>query len=338
MTEKSEVIYIKEGKKADEIFLKTLKSEISQVFKPGETIAIKMHLGEANNFNNLQPDFVAKIANVFKELKINCFLFDSTTKYKGERFTVEGYEALAKRRRYDKIAEVVISNTGIKKKGKYMNHEVCKELIGADGVLILSHVKGHECSGFGASIKNLGMGALTGKGKTEIHNGGSFKFNSKLCSSCGNCEKICCTKNITCQTKDGKPQFGLTKCFGCSLCSLNCPTKAITPKVNIFDLLLADGGITALKSFKKYYCVNVMRKIVKLCDCCPDGKEVIAKDAGILLSRDIVSIDRAALDIITKAEGKNIFEEIHHKNPMLHIQEAHDLGADSLEYNLKEVK
>ena len=332
---KSEVYFIKGfDKKSEEKFLKTLKSEISRVFKPNETIAIKMHMGDKGNYNNIQPEFVSKIIQVFKELKINCFIFDSPTAYKRLRHTEEDYLKFAESRGFTKISKVIISNKGIKKKGKYQDYEICEPLIKADGVLVLSHVKGHECSGFGASIKNLGMGALTKKSKGNIHSGGKPIFDPKKCAECKTCEKVCPTKNISCEK--GKPEFGKTECFGCSICVFNCPQKAIKPKLELFDKLLADGGITAAKSFKKYYCINVLRKIVKFCDCCEDGGPEIAKDLGILLSKDIIAIDKAALDLITKNEGKNVFEEVHHKSPMIHIQEAHDLCGGSLEYDFKE--
>jgi uncharacterized Fe-S center protein len=335
---KPEVYFIKGfDKKAEEKFLNTLKSEISKVFKSGESVAIKMHLGEPGNTKNIQPDFVAKVVKVFDELGIDSFIFDSPTMYEGPRHTVEAYEKSAKERGYTKVAKVVISDDFIKQKGKFMAYEVCKPLAEADGVLILSHVKGHGCAGFGASIKNLGMGALTAKSKTDIHAGGKPNFNQKLCEECGTCEKKCNLKNISC--KNGKPEFGKTRCFGCSNCAIFCPSKAITTKVSTFDNLLSDGAYAALKNFKKYLCVNVMNNITEKCDCFSDPGKAISKDVGLIIGKDLVSIDKASYDLIKKEnKGVDVFEKIHLKSPLLHIQAAHELGAGSLEYELKEVK
>lgn len=65
---------------------------------------------------------------------------------------------------------------------------MCKDLVDADGVLVLSHVKGHYCSGFGAGIKNLGMGALSKKSKGMIHEGGEPVYDSG-CNLCKICSK-----------------------------------------------------------------------------------------------------------------------------------------------------
>ena len=41
----------------------------------------------------------------------------------------------------------------------------------ADIIISLNHFKGHELTGFGGALKNLGMGCGSRAGKMELHNG-----------------------------------------------------------------------------------------------------------------------------------------------------------------------
>ena len=105
-------------------------------------------------------------------------------------------------------------------------------------MLVLSHVKGHSCSGMGGAIKHLGMGAVTKKSKGDIHQGGQPKF-VKDCEGCGACVKVCPGSAI--EVKDGKAIIDFSLCWGCSTCVINCPYKSLEPKVGYFDNLLAQA-------------------------------------------------------------------------------------------------
>ncbi len=97
---------------------------------------------------------------VLKELGLKPFLFDSVVLYSGSRDTKEKYYATAKKHGFteEKIGcPIVISDKGVDVKTDNLTAHVCKELAEADGMLVVSHVKGHCCYGFGGAIKNLGM-------------------------------------------------------------------------------------------------------------------------------------------------------------------------------------
>jgi len=83
----------------------------------------------------------------------------------------------------------------------------------------------------------------------------------------------------------------------------------------------------------KYY-VNALLDITKLCDCCKDPEGIVLEDIGVLLGKDIVSIEKASLDLINKKAGKDLFKDIHHKSPLEHIKEAERLKLGSLDYEL----
>lgn len=54
--------------------------------------------------------------------------------------------------------------------GEYVKEaKVGQALMDADIIIDLSHFKGHEMTGFGGAIKNIGMGSGSRAGKMEMH-------------------------------------------------------------------------------------------------------------------------------------------------------------------------
>ncbi len=313
-----------------ERFEEPLKEELKKVFSKGEKIAVKLHMGEATNTRHLSPEFVSRVVKVMKELGLEPFLFDSLVRYNAVRNTEEGYQKLAEQKGFTKICPVITTNDSIKVKMENMTYEICKALTEADGVLVLTHLKGHGFCGFGGSIKNLGMGAVTKKTKGHIHDGGKPELTGE-CTKCGLCAENCPPACITYDEKG--PVFGAS-CFSCSNCCYVCPQKAIKPKLAPFDELLAEGAIAALKNFKKSYFVNVMNNITKSCDCAPDS-EIVFDDIGIIMSKDLVIADKACFDVINEKAGKDLFKEVNKKTPLIHIKKAAEILGTDMEYELK---
>jgi uncharacterized Fe-S center protein len=231
---------------------------------------------------------------------------------------------------WGKIGEVVIDGGFVKVKMKNLTHEVGKPLADADGVLVVSHFKGHVCCGFGGAIKNLGMGALSPKSKQAIHDGGRVKYVGG-CTQCKTCEKVCPLNGI--KVTD-KPEFNL--CYGCSNCAYFCPAGAIKPNLEYFDVLLAEGAGAAQSKFKRQYYVTFLKNITKECDCESDPKGIIAKDKGVLLSNDIVAIDKAAYDVITSKGTDDVFLKHNKKTGLEHVKAAEKMGMGKSAYILVE--
>jgi uncharacterized Fe-S center protein len=74
---------------------------------------------------------------------------------------------------------------------------IAKEIVEADALIAVSHVKGHELSGFGGALKNLGMGCATRKGKLVRHSTVAPKMNPKMCKRCKTCITYCPTGAIS---------------------------------------------------------------------------------------------------------------------------------------------
>ncbi len=323
-----------EDKYVPSLFKRIAKEELSRHFFPNERVAIKLHMGELGNDYYLKPDFVKIIVDILKELGIEPFLFDSPVIYPGGRDTVEKYYKTAEKHGFNEDelgCRIVISNDSKLVKTENLCVEVCKPLIESDGLLVLSHVKGHMCSGFGGAIKNLGMGGVTIKTKRDIHQLASPVFVDE-CSGCGSCVKLCPVGAI--KLKNKKANFDLENCWGCGVCIVGCPSNALKPRVASFDRLIAEGAYAVLKGIRKSYYVNVIKNITRLCDCAKDPGGIVLDDIGILLGRDIVAIEKASFDLINKKAGKDIFKELHKKSPFEHIKEAERLGLGNLNYEL----
>jgi uncharacterized Fe-S center protein len=326
----NQVIYSKEISKK---FLDLLKEELKSEFNNCKKIAIKIHFGEPNNNYAFKPSDIKPLTDVLKELKIDFFFFDSPVAYESIRKTPEGQMRVAKEKGWDKIGEIRSSDGFIAVSGENMVYEVCKELAEADGVLVISHFKGHVCSGFWGAIKNLGMGALTKRTKSMIHDGASPVYFGG-CIGCKNCVSSCPINGIKFDDKNKRPVF--VNCYGCSNCCYNCPSKAIKPKINYFDILLAEGASLAQSKFKRYYYINVLKRIAKECDCEQNPKGIIASDYGYLCSKDGVAIDKASYDLIKNAEG-DVFLKYNKKTGLQQIIAAEKFGMGSKDYSLRDV-
>jgi uncharacterized Fe-S center protein len=330
----SKVIFVE----TEESLLPALEKELAKIFGKEEKIAIKLHMGEPGNKTALKPAFVKKIVDILKKLGAEPFLFDSPVTYNSPRNTEEGYLLAAGQMGFSGSAlgcKVIISDESIPLKGKELTYGVCKTLADADGVLVLTHVKGHVCTGFGGAIKNLGMGAVSKQTKCFIHDGGAPKYIGG-CTMCRACQRSCPTDNI--RYEKDMPFFDKTWCSGCSNCSYVCPVSAIKPALTGFDFLLSEAASLALKSFKKAYFLNVMKDITKNCDCNSDPGPIIHPDVGYVLGKDILSVEKASFDLINKAAGEDFFRRVNKKTPLLHIKEAEKLGMGSLEYKLETIK
>jgi len=320
----AKVFYSRELQK----LLPVLKNELKEKFRGCKKLAIKIHFGEPGNNYALKPEQVKPIIDILNETGFGFFMFDSPVAYNSPRRSVEGYKKAAIQKGWNSLGEIRTNDDFVEIKGKSLTYQVCRELGNADGVLVISHVKGHVCCGFGGAIKNLGMGAQTKKTKSSIHSGGEPVLIGK-CTQCKTCERECPINGI--KVTD-KPNFRL--CLGCSNCAYVCPANALKPKVNYFDVLLAEAANAAQSTFKKFYYVSIINNITRKCDCESNPGELIAKDYGFICSEDGVAIDRAAHDIIAKDDGE-VFLIYNKKTGLQQIEAAEKLGMGRQKYDMK---
>ena len=66
--------------------------------------------------------------------------------------------------------------------GEYVEKaKIGRAVMDADVFISLTHFKGHEMTGFGGTIKNIGMGCGSRAGKKEQHASGKPKIAPEAC-------------------------------------------------------------------------------------------------------------------------------------------------------------
>ena len=315
---------------------KYLDAELRKIFSPGDKVVIKLHMGEAGNPYYLKPESIQPIIDALKLIDAEPTLFDTPTLYHGERATPEKYLRTAAKHGYEESiigCPVVISNDSIKVKTKHLDAGVSKVIAECDGLVAASHVKGHACCGFGGAIKNFGMGGVDKKTKEKIHTYSRPKLNPEKCIGCGQCESIC--PNSAVKLKGGLPVFDYSKCWGCDQCIVKCESQALTPTHVLFDEALSESADAVLSQVKKKFFVNYLINISELCDCLSDPGKILVEDIGILLGDNIVAIDKASNDLITEKAGYDVFEKVHSKSALMHINAGAKLGMGEMDYKLE---
>lgn len=142
----------------------------------GENIAVKVHTGESDQSNHLRPDFIRELVQ-----HVNGTIVESNTAYGGSRAETAMHYQLAKDHGFNDIADVVIMDeTGSLALPVHGGSVLTENLVGArfaefDGMLVLSHFKGHMLGGFGGALKNISIGIASTEGKCLIHTGGQSR-------------------------------------------------------------------------------------------------------------------------------------------------------------------
>ena len=204
--------------------------------------AIKIHFGEPGNLAYLRPNWAKVVCDYVKELGGKAFLTDCNTLYVGGRKNALDHLDSAYTNGYNPFQTGVhtIIADGLKGTDEALvpvNGEYVKEakigqaIMDADIIISLNHFKGHELTGFGGALKNIGMGCGSRAGKMEMHSAGKPTVHQELCIGCGQCIKICAhdAPKIT----DGKAKIDHNKCVGCGRCIAE-NDIAIVPDVGMF--------------------------------------------------------------------------------------------------------
>ncbi len=306
----------------------------------GKSVAVKLHMGEYGNLNYVRPPIAGKIVEVLKAGGAKPFLFDSPTKYRVKRYTVEDYLDTARRNGFTEETigcPIVISNDSVKRKGKLFDVGVCKEIAEADAMVVLSHCKGHAFTGLGGAIKNLGMGAVDRDTKKACHDKANMVVDFSRCKGCSLCVKHCPVGAI--EVKGKKAVIDYEKCWGCAKCFKVCLQKAMSPKELMPDVALASCALPVLECFEKknLLFVNVLMNISKMCDCHGDASLGELPDIGLLVGDNILAVDSASVDLINKRFGGDFFEAIGYRDPKQQISWLEQQGCGKRDYSLAEI-
>ena len=315
-------------------FDRALDESLSRSFPAGASVALKLHMGEGAHHFDLA--LTRRCVSRLKAMGMKPFLFDSPVMYPGERHTPDGYIQRAAQNGFSERTvgcPIVVSEESKPVRGELLSIGVCRDLAEAGGVLVLSHVKGHPCSGIGGALKNLGMGGVDRKTKTSMHAGAKVVLTG-TCDGCGTCVEGCPGSAL--KISGDRIRIDEGACWGCGRCIDDCPNGALESQAASFDTLLVDGAAAVISEIDHAFYVNDVRKITRLCDCCRNAGPEIAPDVGVLLGADPVAIDLASVDLAVRAAGEDVFLKEHGRDSYIHIREAAGRGLGSLEYAIRE--
>jgi uncharacterized Fe-S center protein len=203
--------------------------------------------------------------------------------------------------------------------------EVCGTIVEADAMIVITHNKGHELSGFGGAIKNLGMGCTSQAGKLRQHRTVDLEIDESKCIGCGKCTEVC-EMNLP-EIIGDKARIVSPQCMRCPFCTNSCPKGAIrlVNQANICKALAsaAYGVLSTFKSGKVSY-LSFAKDITQYCDCRPNPGDISMNDIGIFASDSAVSIDGAFL----KMADYRVFNEAYNVDCRMQVREAKTLGIE----------
>jgi uncharacterized Fe-S center protein len=282
----------------------------------GDMVAIKTHLGEPGNTTFLRPQFLAKVVDVVDRKKGIPFISDSNTLYRGGRSNAVDHikTAVSHGFTYPVINAPVIIGDGLRGKDEvqvnvglkhFSKVRVSSAAFYADSIVGVAHFKGHQLTGFGGAIKNIGMGFGSRKGKLEMHAEVRPIVIEDECRACGQCARFCPTGAIEIMKI---AEIDRSKCIGCGECVTTCPYEAMEPGEMSSNEVLQEKiieycvGILKGKEDKSGF-INFLVEFTPHCDCPPWSDAPIVPDVGILASRDMIALDQASVDLINEQRG-----------------------------------
>lgn len=331
-----------------------------------DLVAVKLHFGEAGNTGFVQPIFIREVVARVKAAGGKPFLTDANTLYRGERSNAVDHLACALHNgfAYATIEAPIVIADGIDgreavdvpiSRGKHFESvRIGSAAVHADAMVVVSHVKGHEATGFGGALKNVGMGLGCRSAKQRMHADFKPEVSAEKCTACNRCVRWCPVEAIVIGP-DGAAVIDYEVCYGCGECVAVCAYAAIatqwktTPEAIQEKIAEHVAGAVAGKEGKVVY-LSFVTNVTPDCDCWSFSDAAIVPDIGVLASTDPVAIDQAAYDLVTAASGlpgtlgeksgagEDTFRSITGVDGTHAMAHAEGLGLGTREYEIKRVE
>ena len=292
------------------------KAGIGEIDFDGKLTAIKINFGEPGNLAYLRPNYAKAVADLVKELGGVPFLTDCNTLYVGRRKNAPEHLEAAYENGFSPFStgcHVLIADglkgtddVSVPVEGGTMVKEakIGRAIMDADVFLSLNHFKGHELTGFGGAIKNIGMGCGSRAGKMEQHKSGKPTVDQALCRGCGLCAKLCAQAAISYDSAR-KASIDHDRCVGCGRCIGVCNFDAIANHNDSAndDLCVKMAEYTkAVLAGRPHFHINLVIDVSPYCDCHAENDLPILPDVGMFASFDPVALDQACVDACNRAE------------------------------------
>ncbi|MHB1125507.1 MAG: DUF362 domain-containing protein [Bacillota bacterium] len=337
------------------------RAGMDEIITPKDLVALKIHFGEPGNTSYIRPQFVRRIVNQVKAAGGNPFLTDANTLYVGQRHNAVDHLRAAIENGFDYAvvdAPLVIAD-GLNGKD-YIKVEINQKhfsevsigsaIYHADAIIGITHFKGHELTGFGGVIKNIGMGAGSRSGKQMMHADVLPRVRAERCKACGKCVRWCPAKAITINPV---AVIDAQLCIGCGECVVTCAHRALSvswknkTETGVVQEKMTEFTLGVLKDkAQKSGFISFVMGITPDCDCIGWSDAPMVGDVGILASRDPVALDQACFDLVNQQRplansracevtaGSDIFHAVHEIDGTIQLDYAEKLGLGTRDYQL----
>ena len=319
------------------------KAGIAQLNLEGQFVAIKIHFGELGNVSYLRPNYARAVVDVVKELGGKPFLTDCNTLYPGSRKNALEHLYCARENGFTPLTVgcPILIGDGLKgtddievpvRGGEYVkNAKIGRAVMDADVIISMTHFKGHEATGFGGALKNLGMGCGSRAGKKEQHNNGKAYVQQEICRGCRRCMRECANNGLVFDPETRKMHVDKEHCVGCGRCVGACNFDAIDfedPNSNqMLNYRIAEYAKAVVDGRPQFH-ISLVMDISPNCDCHGENDAPILPDVGMFASFDPLALDQACVDACMKCEPlPNSQLGEHMRDP--HFVDHHDHFTNS---------
>lgn len=292
------------------------RAGIGQIDMDNKFVAIKMHFGELGNLSFLRPNYAKAVADVVKELGGKPFLTDCNTLYPGSRKNALEHLECAWENGFTPMTVgcPVLIGDGLKGTdditvpvdGEYIKEaKIGRAIMDADVFISLTHFKGHELTGFGGAIKNIGMGCGSRAGKKDQHINGKPDISEDRCRGCMRCLRECANDGLVFDAEKKKMSVNKKTCVGCGRCLGACNFDAIN-----FDNWAANDELNyrmaeytkAVIDGRPNFHISLIVDVSPNCDCHSENDAPILPNLGMFASYDPLALDQACVDACLAAK------------------------------------
>jgi len=322
-------------------------------FKENDFTAVKLHVGEKGNSTYIKPLCIKGLVDELLRLKTKPFLTDTCTLYVGRRHNAIEHSILAAEHSFrpDILGIPFIVSDGLlgtSETAVEVDCEINKEvfiaydIVRCQSILSVAHFTGHLATCAAATLKTLGMGCASRRGKMAQHAALKLTIGDD-CTRCGECFKHCPADAVT--IDDIKAHIDRDRCIGCAECLAVCRFGAVKcnwgQEDEVLQKSMAEHALGVLKGKdNRAVFFNYIISVTKDCDCfgTPDMRKIV-DDIGIVASTDPVAVDKAALDLVEGKGGKKLAQLIGNDklDPRCQLEHAEHIGLGSTNYELVEL-
>ena len=323
-------------------------------FKKNDFTAIKVHVGEQVNNTYIKAPCLKGLVEELLKLRTKPFITDTSTLYTGRRHNAIDHTVLATERGFSVgglgipflapdglfgTAETVVPIEGELQK----EVSIAADIVRCQSILSIAHFTGHCATCAGATLKTLGMGCSSRKGKMRQHSALKPQVKKGKCTLCGECYRHCPAGAISLDKVQA--HIDADQCIGCAECVAVCRFEAVQydwkQESEILQKSVAEHALGAVKGKEgRVVFFNFLLSMTKDCDCFDKADmPTMVQDIGIVASTDPVAVDKAAIDMVEAQDGRKLPELIGNSRLdwRYQIEHAVKIGLGRADYECIEV-